>query len=654
MADLGTVSILVDVRGQPIVRELANDLNKVAASETKVSAATQKVMEDFQRAKAVFQLLNRQTAETTSTFERFSVRTLQEASRNVERFNRMAVHTQRSVNGMGVVIQQAGYQAGDFIVQVQSGTNAFVAFGQQATQMVGFLPLLASEVGVTSVAFMGLNVSMATLTLGLSIIVPLITAIGATWSRTSQESDNAAKSVDRQKQAYDALIDRVRTLRLERQMEATGTQSQEEQIVLNDINKLLEDRAAIQEKINQLSGVYIGPLANFRNQQRQDQIELLQIELDKNQAAIDAIKYEEQLATSARRRANEQRNAYREAKEEADRWKRSIEGLKGVLESLNGMSISVSLDLKSTASGWASEFLGKLTAGLENKAAYAKSVGGGRGLGAGGPELDPYGFRRQLNSVPSGTSGSSGGSGGGGGGGGATEDALENLRQQIKLENELLGVSESQERVLKAIGEDRSKYSEQEIAAVTAEIEAYNRKKEALEENQKAFDQVQSSMETAFMDIITGTESAKDAFKKMAYEIIKELYKVLVVQRMVGSFDRSTGTGSGLVGLIGGFFGGAKASGGSVMPGNSYLVGENGPEIVIPRHSGTVVNANQTSGAMGNGGSVVINQSFNFAANGDESVKQIIRQQIPNIAEATKAAVADSKLRGGAYGRAFR
>jgi len=43
----------------------------------------------------------------------------------------------RQTNQLGVVFQQAGYQVGDFAVQVQSGTNYMVAFGQQMTQLVG-------------------------------------------------------------------------------------------------------------------------------------------------------------------------------------------------------------------------------------------------------------------------------------------------------------------------------------------------------------------------------------------------------------------------------------------------------------------------------------------------------------------------------------
>jgi phage-related minor tail protein len=153
--------------------------------------------------------------------------------------------------------------------------------------------------------------------------------------------------------------------------------------------------------------------------------------------------------------------------------------------------------------------------------------------------------------------------------------------------------------------------------------------------------------------MVDGTKSVKDAFRSMAADIVKELYRVLVVQRLVGAISGSIGMFSGAsTGSLGLPFG--LATGGSMMPGKSYLVGENGPELVIPRHSGTVVNANQTAGTENGSGTVVVNNSFNFSANGDESVKRIIKQQIPSITEATKAAVVDAKLRGGSYGKAFR
>ena len=73
---------------------------------------------------------------------------------------------------MGVAMQQTGYQVGDFLVQVQSGTNPMVAFGQQATQLVGVLYLLPQATLAAKVGIMGLKVSMGVLVLGFRYTYP--------------------------------------------------------------------------------------------------------------------------------------------------------------------------------------------------------------------------------------------------------------------------------------------------------------------------------------------------------------------------------------------------------------------------------------------------------------------------------------------------
>jgi hypothetical protein len=47
------------------------------------------------------------------------------------------------------------------------------------------------------------------------------------------------------------------------------------------------------------------------------------------------------------------------------------------------------------------------------------------------------------------------------------------------------------------------------------------------------------------------------------------------------------------------------------------------------------------------GGAVTIQQNFNFAANGDESVKKLIAQAAPKIAALTQQQIMDSRRRGG-------
>ena len=149
------------------------------------------------------------------------------------------------------------------------------------------------------------------------------------------------------------------------------------------------------------------------------------------------------------------------------------------------------------------------------------------------------------------------------------------------------------------------------------------------------------------MSIFEGTKSTKEAFKDMAKSVIAELYRVLVVQRMVSGITSTLG---GMGGFFGSLFGGARAQGGAVSAGKSYVVGEKGPEMFVPSTSGRI----QPNNAMGGGGqTVVVNQTINVSTGVQQTVRTEIKQLMPQIAESAKQAVVDAKRRGGSYGRAF-
>lgn len=262
-------------------------------------------------------------------------------------------------------------------------------------------------------------------------------------------------------------------------------------------------------------------------------------------------------------------------------------------------------------------------------------------------------------------------------------DAVQQLEQQIARTRELTRLSADQAalqeeiwRITDALGDESGRYSDQRIADIARENLALQEQQrimeEAYERQQSLYDQMSSSMENAFMSIVEGTASAKDAFRTMAYEVIKELYRVLVVQQIVGSFNATTGAGTGIVGAIGRLFTGGFAQGGAFMGGNvtafanggvvgsptmfpmsggrTGLMGEAGPEAIMPLKR-------TSSGKLGvvaeGGGAVVVNNNFNISANGDESVKRIVMEQAPAIAKMTQSAVIDARRRGGQMKAAF-
>ena len=147
----------------------------------------------------------------------------------------------------------------------------------------------------------------------------------------------------------------------------------------------------------------------------------------------------------------------------------------------------------------------------------------------------------------------------------------------------------------------------------------------------------------AFMSMVDGTMKAKDAFRTMAADIIKELYRVFVVKKITGFISDALTAKFPVLGTS------MKAIGGPVQRGNPYVVGERGPELFVPSRTGSIVPNDKMTG----GGQVVVNQTINVSTGVQQTVRTEIKSLMPQIAESAKAAVADAKRRGGSYGRAF-
>lgn len=164
-------------------------------------------------------------------------------------------------------------------------------------------------------------------------------------------------------------------------------------------------------------------------------------------------------------------------------------------------------------------------------------------------------------------------------------------------------------------------------------------------------DAIKSSMSDAFNSMIDGTKSFKDAVRDMARSVIKQLIDIIIVQNTVNALMGLMGFSKGPTGDFTKFTNpfGKKAYGGTVSAGKPYLVGERGPEIVVPSKSGGVIPNNQ----IGGGGTVIVNQTINVSTGVQQTVRNEIKNMLPMISESAKGAVLDAKRRGGSYGRAF-
>lgn len=154
------------------------------------------------------------------------------------RFSQHVNATGRGLNNFGFVAQQVGYQVGDFFVQIQSGTNAFVAFGQQATQLAGLIP------GVWG-AIAGIGISLAT-------------AYLAYKDRTSE----AAIETDNFKNSLKSLEEQTISTKNEMLALASGYESASQGAVLRKIIELEIEAADLRQQAMEEEGVVAQDRAN--------------------------------------------------------------------------------------------------------------------------------------------------------------------------------------------------------------------------------------------------------------------------------------------------------------------------------------------------------------------------------------------------------
>ncbi len=86
------------------------------------------------------------------------------------------------------------------------------------------------------------------------------------------------------------------------------------------------------------------------------------------------------------------------------------------------------------------------------------------------------------------------------------------------------------------------------------------------------------------------------------------------------------------------------AGGGSVFPGRPALVGERGPEVLLPRQSASVVPLGALSAPMP---AITVRQTINITTGVQQTVRAEIQSMLPQIKAETVSAVADASRRGG-------
>ena len=178
-----------------------------------------------------------------------------------------------------------------------------------------------------------------------------------------------------------------------------------------------------------------------------------------------------------------------------------------------------------------------------------------------------------------------------------------------------------------------------DLAKVSDEMVAIQTRNDELN---NSFQAIGLSVGNTFKGMLTGAMSFKNAMSGIISAVIDELFRLFVVQQIVGIVSGALGGLTGTPATSGGVDAGIRfaAQGGSVGKNQPHIVGERGPELFIPGGSGTIIpNRNLSSG--GGGG----NFNITVDARGSNDPAAVRAQVQQGILEAAPAIIAAAESR---------
>ena len=586
--------------------------------------------------------------------------------------------TGRKMSSTGVAVQQLGYQAGDFLVQVQSGTNAMVAFGQQATQLVGVLPMVHKQFGLSLGAAVGLSAA-------LGIAIPLLTAIGGYLMRTRGEAKTFTKELEGLDKVVEGLSGSLDILgmstkdlgdkygvaadsvaayaKIEATLRAVLAKKEIEDAV-STLGDLVSTYVAL-EKYGDEYGYTLGRIQeDFKA--TADGARLLEASLDaistaktfdeQSQAVSTLLSQLDSMNISLRDlptpvaellinyiKAN---RTIAEADELIAQLEAGIDGstasssalttqLENARDTIREMSDAILDFHKNLASGGLDiKALEAELSALQGGASQAVASGEAlrvqlmnsdisREVLSTGSDMEQAGWmasieqqvqdqirgdelRAQIAGLNKKDTGSK-----------STQTAeketnLEKLREELTLMEELRGKTEEYQYVRNKLGEEYANVNYGVIKSLEEQYAAIQGLIDLDQERASLATSLASSIGDGFTAMVEGTMSVKDAFKSMAKDIIKQLWDVLVMQKLIGSVGVGGGVGAtGVAGFIGGLLGfdgggytgsGARSGG---MDGKGGFVAMLHPQETVVDH---------TKGQSSGGTTVQQTLNFNFNA----------------------------------------
>lgn len=406
-------------------------------------------------------------------------KTTRQLKQHANQYNSTAVATNKWAKG---ALQQAGYQIGDFAVQVQGGTNALQAFGQQGSQLLGIF----GPVG----AVLGAGVAIAA-------------ALGTAFSKMGDATDKA-------KEELDDLTKSAAKSNAELQAVLRGLSGAKEFEALERIRDLKKEEAKLNDRLFNREMQLDEAREKGRKKRAADLEKLIQSDTRAMLRVNDKIQIEREYIDTLRNTV-EMVTKVKNAEDLMTTMAtaRTVAGQK-MLDLINGENTVMSQIIpKSQLVKDFEEERTRLREGRLNR------------------------LFREEQEVMSQTVGIS-------------EELMQIERKRASIRDRMIRDEirlrfRGEEQLMQMPVEiDQAAFNktEQSLKKVKKEaketIQAFRGFNPELKRIEGLADSVGSSFENAFMSAMKGTMSVRDAFRAMAVDIIAELYRVFVVKQITG------------------------------------------------------------------------------------------------------------------------
>ena len=169
-----------------------------------------------------------------------------------------------------------------------------------------------------------------------------------------------------------------------------------------------------------------------------------------------------------------------------------------------------------------------------------------------------------------------------------------------------------------------------------------------LDELSKKFMDIGASIEKSIVgnltDAVMGTQSLGQAAVNVLNNLKRKLIEVQIERSVAGIGDK-------IGGFLGKVFGGGKASGGPVSAGQTYLVGEKGPELLTMGSNRGFITPNNKMGGGGDNTTNIVNVSVDASGSAVSGSSADAEQLGAAIASAVQAQLVKEKRSGGLLAR---